>query len=95
MGLLKSAMIESFDIFEESWFAPPIPEFPENPSFKSAPKKLLWSLLTAAVALLLLLTGAELKPKKSKSEEWLLAIEVESPENKQKIRNSHKGKIKI
>jgi len=30
--------------------------------------------------LLLLLAGAELNPKKSKSEEWLLALEVESPD---------------
>lgn len=81
-GLLKSAMIESFDILVESWFALPVPEFPVNPSFKSAPKKLLWSLLRLVVAmpLLLLLAGAELNPKKSKSEEWLLVLEVESPE---------------
>ena len=92
-GLLNNAIIESFDIFEESLFAL------LNPSFKSAPKKLLWSLLmllAAVLLLLLLLTGAELKdPKKSKSEEWLLELEEESPGEKQKILNGYKSKSKL
>ena len=44
-------------------------------------------MLLAAAPLLLLLTGAELNPKKSKSEEWLLPLEEESPEKKQDVKS--------
>ena len=44
-------------------------------------------MLLAAAPLLLLLTGAELNPKKSKSEERLLPLEEESPEKKQNVKS--------